>query len=81
MTQRIARLTLPAQDLARTLLGIPTSYSIVGSLPGEGVGTVALIVTSPDLGETPLPLKAEITDEGSTRTVRLVPDLARLARK
>lgn len=68
----IATLTIPAADLLRTLASLPDGYEIIGSHRAE-LNTVILLVVSDDFSANPPPMTVEVTDAGSTRTVRVVP--------
>ena len=72
--RRRAALLVPVASLLPTLASLPIGYSIVGSLNSQTEGMVELVVVSDDIGGDDVRLLVEVRDEGSTRTVRLVPD-------
>ncbi|WP_156368842.1 hypothetical protein [Methylobacterium sp. Leaf100] len=71
----VAVLAVPAAGLALAILSLPQGYSIIGSLENRNDDEVELLVRSADIGASAPRLKIELMDAGSTRIVRVVPQV------
>lgn len=68
-----ASLILSASDLPRALMSLPQSYRVLHSEQAEASGEIVLRVASTDIRGHDCKLLVDVSDAGSTRTVRLIP--------
>ena len=73
MKNGTAIIDVAADVLHQALVLFPSTYRVVGSEMNSAIGFVRLIVESEDLAGHDGHLMCEVSDTGSTRTVRMRP--------
>jgi hypothetical protein len=69
-------LSVAAESLRQAVDALPATYTITGSSESQAANEIVLRVCSGDLAGHVGRLRLEITDAGSTRVTRIVPDVA-----
>lgn len=72
MKQGTAIIDVATEILPEALVLFPSTYRVVGSDLNPSIGVVRLFVESEDISGHDMHLSCEVTDVGSTRTVRMV---------